>query len=373
MLNANFEVFKYWRIKGASPESIFWIIFVFILLGIAIAVYFVLQNKKYRKMKKNADENNFNKKMEDVSATANEKELLKNASNKIMPEVTLLQICTNLDLFNKLWDEYIVSADLTESEREDIECTINSLKNKLGLAYKESLRPLQSSKEIPSNTELHLMVKDQNGNNKNNILIPARVHENTSESLNVVFTKGKFQIPIVTATDKISVHFWLKNDANYSFITRLIDVISTNEFIWCLEHSEDLRRTQMREYVRAIFHFPIKIWYFGSTSIERIKNMPSEELIEKYEIHKAEGIDLSGGGLSVKIGIPMRLGDLVKINFNDAKEGIFSPFATVVKLTKLSDRAYKISLKFAEISERERSSIIRIVNRVLLNTKTKND
>lgn len=157
---------------------------------------------------------------------------------------------------------------------------------------------------------------------------------------------------LTLVTGRVIEQIYYDNNGNvYQFKSKVLGRIKEkNLSLYRFSYPFDVRKIQRRDYVRVNFIKAIN--YLSSKDIEK----------EKYK--KALLLDLSGGGMKIKVDEKLDKNDLIfsKIIYDDS---IIDVNGKVVRVEKTEDKEYICGINFSDIEERTREEIIRIVFKVM--------
>lgn len=197
----------------------------------------------------------------------------------------------------------------------------------------------------------YLEIQDEEGK-----MILGRIHALESRTNTFLF-ESKLQkkaVPLSHFLDKlIFVYYTGSDQTKYQFTTNVIDFIEESS-MYRLSIPEDsaIMKVQNREYVRVNTELECHLFSLIEPSNTKI-------ILTK---------DISGGGLSYISKVPLELeekewsGMIYLFKGNDQ---VSIPFqAEVVYCEELDLNQYKVALKFSQIKEQHRSSIIKYAMKV---------
>lgn len=157
---------------------------------------------------------------------------------------------------------------------------------------------------------------------------------------------------LTLVTGRVIEQIYYDNNGNvYQFKSKVLGRIKEkNLSLYRFSSPFDVRKIQRRDYVRVNFIKAIN--YLSSKDIEK----------EKYK--KVLLLDLSGGGMKIKVDEKLDKNDLIfsKIIYDDS---IIDVNGKVVRVEKTEDKEYICGINFSDIEERTREEIIRIVFKVM--------
>ncbi|EHQ91598.1 flagellar brake protein [Desulfosporosinus youngiae] len=163
-------------------------------------------------------------------------------------------------------------------------------------------------------------------------------------SVGVPIENGEL-VPVREGT-KVKVTFW-DETAAYSFEGKIMQRIAVPFPIFVLVLPDTVAKVQRRDFVRVPATFPITF-----------RMVTREGLSDSF---KAVTLDLSGGGMRFSTKERIENKSLLFVQFSLPHGEIQTP-ASVCRVVSIEDtKQYSVSVKFHEISERERDKIIRCV------------
>ncbi|ASW43081.1 flagellar brake protein [Clostridium isatidis] len=156
---------------------------------------------------------------------------------------------------------------------------------------------------------------------------------------------------LTLATGTIIEQIYYDNNGNvYQFKSKVLGRIKErNLSLYRLSSPYDIKKIQRRDYVRVNF-------------VKAINYLHSNNIEEKYK--KALLLDLSGGGMKMKVEEKLEKGDVIfsKIIYEDS---IINVNGKVVRVERTDDNKFICGINFSDISEKTREEIIKIVFKVM--------
>ena len=277
------------------------------------------------------------------------KELLLNAntthSHVIFQSAALFEKCIDQEI------QILFQKDLSQDELDDEEVVLGSLRKKLGYNYLPLEHPLISTRNLEIGPKLSVFSQ----NNHLLLIQNARVVQNREFYFRIQFDPEKEDMVRLQQGETVKLGFARQNDGVYGILVTIYrnNNASTIDFF----HSMDLRRNQLRQYVRVDIGLPLKFRVIKTES-EDTRNAFAGKLLE------TRMADISGGGLSFIYNKPLVPGDIVSLNFQLST----SPFAGISgKILRVSlqegksDTFYRHHVQFVNFEQRNREKIIRYV------------
>lgn len=156
---------------------------------------------------------------------------------------------------------------------------------------------------------------------------------------------------LTLATGTIIEQIYYGNNNIYQFKTKILGrTKERNLSLYRLSLPYDIKKIQRRDYVRVNF---VKIInYINAKDIEN----------EKYK--KALLLDLSGGGMRIKVEEKLEKDDIIlaKIVYENS---IINVNGKVIRVERTDDNKFICGINFSDISEKTREEIIKIVFKVM--------
>ncbi|MDU5109261.1 MAG: PilZ domain-containing protein [Clostridium sp.] len=125
-----------------------------------------------------------------------------------------------------------------------------------------------------------------------------------------------------------------------------------------------ITKIQRRDYVRVDIVQIINYVNEKEIETELKENSKKAEVIKKEKYKNAMILDLSGGGMRVKIKDPIKLNDTIVASLKYEDEEI-EVKGEVIRITKAEDRSFVCGVTFVNISNSTREKIIRTVFKIM--------
>lgn len=156
----------------------------------------------------------------------------------------------------------------------------------------------------------------------------------------------KFEIGDIVALD-----YYTEYGTYYELEVKVLGkVLENGMLLYRLSKPFKSRKIQRRNFVRVI------LTEYTLYRVEEDKN--------DYDWEKAILLDLSGGGLKLKVKEEIKLGEKVKIKFQYKNE-IFGLVAKVLRCDNAKNNGYICGLEFMDMDERKRDKIVEKVFEVM--------
>jgi c-di-GMP-binding flagellar brake protein YcgR len=223
------------------------------------------------------------------------------------------------------------------------------LRKKAELSSPKYKKMIRTIRDIPPRQKLVIRDKEYGTfiswvieNNRKSLVILQPLGQKGWKSLN---WKGR----------KVKVFFWHKDDAGYSFETRVLEQVPHEEYPTInLKNSERLVREQKRDSVRVDIN--IKTRY--SSIVYSSSNEKPRVTIAKTS-NSGKIIDISDSGCCMIGGDTLKENDYLMMNFSLTEKKRIVAVGTVVKVTKFGDKNLrKYHVKFTKIGSNARNSIL---------------
>nr|WP_286172892.1 flagellar brake domain-containing protein [Caproiciproducens sp. MSJ-32] len=194
-------------------------------------------------------------------------------------------------------------------------------------------------------------------NNKLEVLYDKKNYKSVIQDIREKEEEILISIPVLDgeyltlATGTIIEQIYYGNNNIYQFKTKILGrTKERNLSLYRLSLPYDIKKIQRRDYVRVNF---VKIInYINAKDIEN----------EKYK--KALLLDLSGGGMRIKVEEKLEKDDIIlaKIVYENS---IINVNGKVIRVERTEDNKYICGIIFSDINERTREEIIKIVFKVM--------
>jgi hypothetical protein len=182
------------------------------------------------------------------------------------------------------------------------------------------------------------------------------VVDNTEFDFTVEFVTERLELTQLERGSVLRFVFTRKNDGVYGVAGTVADGSFAGGSITFL-HTLDLRRNQLRQYVRMEVSLPVKV--------RLVKTLAAESsMVQIGEVLESKMVDLSGGGLSFLGEKSLRPGDLVSLHFS-LPHGMFGGCgAKVVRISLQEGKSityYRHHVQFTNLETSKREQIVRYI------------
>ncbi len=313
---------------------------------------FVLRNYRRRDEEHAQSENLFLESSLRCRLTDEEKEKLYGllSRQKVMAAHTIFQ---SLPLFEQCLDAEVAALLKSGPVEPDgsEERILSDLRRKLGFSHLPLEHPLVSTRNITIGQTGSLFGKEGNRPLLNNV----SVSDNNSFFFTVQYNIDKEEIYRILPGTVVRFVFARQNDGLYGVQVRVANVKEAGAID--LFHTMDMRRNQLRQYVRIETNLPMRFRLL-STKDQDKSEIPRGQLVT------SRMSDISGGGLSFLIEQSLRLNDLISLNFDLPGVSIAGISGKIVHLTLREGKngaLVKHHVQFVSIEPRKREQIVKYV------------
>jgi c-di-GMP-binding flagellar brake protein YcgR len=223
------------------------------------------------------------------------------------------------------------------------------LRKKAELSSPKYKKVIRTTRDIPPRQKLVIRDKEYG-------TFISWVIENSRKSLSIFQPLGRKGWKSLNWNGrKVKVFFWNKDDAGYSFESRVLEQIPHEEYPMVnLKNSERLVREQKRDSVRV--NIDIKTRY--STMVYSDTNEKPKVTIDKTS-NSGKIIDISESGCCMIGGKTLREKDYLMMIFSLTERKRVVAVGTVVKVSTFGNRDLrKYHIKFTKIGSNARNSIL---------------
>ena len=260
----------------------------------------------------------------------------------------------SLPLFEQSVDAHVRALFEARPDAQEMDMQasrLSEIRDKLGFAHIPLEHPIASTRNISIGQAGTLFSKTDN----RPIFRKVSVVGNTPFYLTLRYNVDKEEIRRVAPGHIVRFAFARQSDGLYGFQSSIAKADKAGAIE--LYHSVELKRNQLRQYVRIETNLPLRFRLLQTHN-------PETSELKQGEVYMARLSDISGGGLSFIFDRALRLGDTVSLNFDLPT----APFAGIMgKIVHLSLRekkdgaVFKNHVQFVTIESRNREKIISYV------------
>jgi|GEM_PF-843069 hypothetical protein len=267
------------------------------------------------------------------------------APHTIFQSLPLFEQCVDAVATRVLGGGRQVSADSPEEK------LISDLRRKLGFTHLPLEHPLVSTRNIPVGQVGTVFAREGNKPLFNKV----SVAENNSFFFTVEFDVEKEEPYRIEAGALVRFVFARQNDGLYGAQVMVANAHEAGSID--LLHTLQLRRNQLRQYVRVETNLPLRFRLLSTKD-------PDKSEIQRGHLIATKMSDISAGGLSFPYEQTLRLGDLISISFELPGQSFAGVTGKIVHLTLREGKSaqlYKHHVQFVNIEQGKREEIIKYV------------
>ena len=136
--------------------------------------------------------------------------------------------------------------------------------------------------------------------------------------------------------------------------------------VWKISLPQNIHKVQQRSFVRVAARISVRLTY-----TEKKGEPPRDELIDHSLILDSK--DISGGGIQIIAKMPLQIGDDVSISLDLPGSDGIAAMGEVVRIQQAETEKpiFLIGIKFTDILEKERSSLIKYIFKLQLERRQK--
>jgi c-di-GMP-binding flagellar brake protein YcgR len=263
------------------------------------------------------------------------------------------QVLTSMTVLDSCIQREIRRLSLNEVKGESKDDLINKyyrLRNRV--ARTRSASGITTTQAIPVGSQVRVMVQNDGSFN-------VKVNRNDDKFLGIsipILPPGK-----IVAWDKkrVKVSYWRENDAAYVFITKVDDVIVTEEIqTICLRHTDRVTRVQKRLYPRKSVRLPV---LFSRVRVIE-EGGRKKAVVDRKDTHWGTIIDISVGGSSIETTIPFNKNNYLKVEFELQEDNKVVAFGKVKRIEQhRAKKTWIMHIQFTKIDKRHKNEIFAVL------------
>lgn len=340
-----------WR--GATGPMIIVISMIFIAIFAFLLLYYFQQHFSHQYAIQQHSEQLFREVTERLGFSHREiqkiRQLLKH-EHIADPQVILQSI----SLFEKCIDKEVqalLSKNVLPDVRKEENELLFSIRRKAGFHHLALEHPLASSRNIAIGQGGSLYGR----NLKKPLINRATVVDSNEFTFTLQYNVDKEDVCYINPGDEIKFAFTRQNDSVYGVPLAVVaaDGSGTIE----VNHTINLRRNQLRQYVRIDITLPLKLRLVNTVDMQKSE-------IRRGESVDAKMSDISGGGLSFIGERSLRVGDIVSLGFDLPNAKFIGISAKVLRISLQEGKTatyYKHHVQFINLEPRRRDMIVKYV------------
>jgi Predicted glycosyltransferase len=263
-------------------------------------------------------------------------------------------IFQSLQLFEKCLDSEVLEILRSRPSQEEVRAKdelISEIRRKLGFHHLPLEHPLVSTRNISMG-----QIGSVFGRNNNRPLFrKVTVVDNGPFVFRIQYDVEKEDVVHIVAGNSVRFAFARQNDGLYGMEVEVAKAENTGTVD--LYHTLDMRRNQLRQYVRIETGLALKFRLIKTPD-------PFKSEVKVGELIAAKLSDVSGGGLSFLYEKSLRLGDIVSLNFDLPGASCAGITGKIVHLSLREGKngtLFKNHVQFVNIEPRKREKIITYV------------
>ncbi|HEX2955911.1 MAG TPA: PilZ domain-containing protein [Chitinispirillaceae bacterium] len=339
-----------WR--GADTRIIIWVSIAFlILIGVLLFFYFKMRLRTHQD-KRELSEAMFKEYVKKAELTPDEVLRLKqlashnnlNDLNIIFESIAIFEICIEQEI------ELLKRKNLSSKDMAD-ECNVlSNIRKKLGFNYLPYEHPIASTRNIEIGQKVTLL----SGTNKSQSF-RSLVIMNPEHCLRVQIEHGQEGECTFHPGQQVAIAFARQGDGLYAIDTK-VESFDRDSLIVELSHTREMKRNQLRQFVRIEINLPVKVRILQAVS-EDDKSLVGKQF-------EAKMVDISGGGISFLLNKPLVPGQLISINFQLSTASFNGQTGKILKVSLIdikSTTMYRHHVTFLDIDTPLREKIIKFV------------
>lgn len=263
----------------------------------------------------------------------------------IFQSVSLFERCVDKEIKELLTRN--ISPELKKEENE----ILFNIRRKAGFHHLALEHPLVSTRNIAIGQTGSLYGR----NLKKALIRRAVIVDNNEFSFSFQYNVDKEDICYISVGDEIKFAFSRQNDSVYGVPLRVASADGSGTIE--VYHTVNLRRNQLRQYVRMDISLPLKFRLITTVNMEKSD-------IRRGEVVEAKMSDISGGGLSFICERSLRVGDLISLGFDLPNAKFIGISGKVLRISLQEGKSktfYKHHVQFMNLEPRRRDMIVKYV------------
>lgn len=257
-------------------------------------------------------------------------------------------------LFEKCVENEVQKIKSGKSSDEDIMIAselIRGVRKKAGFNILPLEQPLASSRNISIGQVGAIFGSDH----KKPLIAKAHLSDSNEFTFTLKYDVDEEDMCYISSGDTVKFAFSRQADSVYGFTLKVLSCDSAGTIV--VEHTSDMKRNQLRQYVRIELSLPMKFRLLQTRN-------PELSEIKKGVITPVKMSDISGGGLSFICEKTLKAGDLISIGFTIPNLKLAGVAGKVLRVSIQEGKTktfYKHHVKFVKIEPRQRDGIVKYV------------
>lgn len=339
--------------KGSDWTVVF-ILAALLVLGIlALTIAYLQRRTRELQDTQQFAERVFDEAVVRCGLSDDETRLLKRAA-KHVPMAAPQTIFQSVSLYEKCIHEEVLRVmhgTNDPAQREIAGDLLASLRKKLGFTFLPLEHPLVSTRNIAIGQVGALFAAGK----REPIVQRANVVDNTEFHLVMQYNVQHDDPYQFAAGAQLRYAFARQNDGFYGIA--LVVAEADNAGTLKLLHTVDIKRNQLRQYVRMEVNLPVKFRLLKTEN-------PDTSEVKRGQVVEAKIADISGGGLSFLGQKSLRPGDMVSLSFSLPEQTFAGVPAKVLRIGIQEGKTqtlYRHHLQFTNIAPAQRERVVRFV------------
>jgi c-di-GMP-binding flagellar brake protein YcgR len=320
----------------------------------ALTVVYVRQQNKVARDRYRADEGAFGETAERLGLSPTEvavsRRLVEGYPTPVSPQV----IFQSITVFEQCVDREIgglIGSKTDGATLEEADRLISSIRQKAGFMHVPLEHPLASTRNI----SLGQVGAIYGRSRRAPLIQKASVADRNERTFTLQYKVDQEEIVRIARGDEIRFAFARHNDGLYGVALRVAGSDGAGEVT--VYHTTDMRRNQLRQYVRIEASLPLKFRLLRTLEPDRAEVRQGESVEGRMS-------DISGGGLSFLCERMLKPGDLVSVSFSLPNARFTGLTCKILRISLQEGKTttfYKHHAQFVNIENRKRDSIVRYV------------
>lgn len=271
--------------------------------------------------------------------------------DKVKEPQTIFQ---SASLFERCVENEIGKVKNSRPNDDDISITndlIQGIRKKAGFHILPLEQPLGSSRNIAIGQVGAIFGSDH----RKPLIEKAHVSESNEFDFTLKYDVDEEDMCYISAGDTVKFAFSRQADSVYGFTLKVVSCDSAGTVV--VEHTSEMKRNQLRQYVRIEMSLPMKFRLIQTRN-------PELSEIKKGVVTPVKMSDISGGGLSFICEKSLKAGDLISVGFTLPNVKLVGIAGKVLRISIQEGKTktfYKHHVKFVKIEPRQRDGIVKYV------------
>lgn len=330
------------------------LLLVIMLGGLGVLVFFHLRSKyKEAADQREFDDNVFVESAERVGLTEREiselRSLLRHEPSSspqaVFQSVSFFERCLHAEV------QELQHTRMPAEERDMLATVLRNIRTKLGFNVLPFEHPLVSTRNISVGQVLSVFGQSR----KSPLIQRAAVVDNTPFLLRIQYNVQQEDAVKFSLGDPVKLVFARQNDGFYGIPIQVagFDNAGTVSFY----HTLDLKRNQLRQYVRIEVNIPLKFRLITTSD-------PDKSEVKRGQMVEGRVADISGGGMSFLSSVALKPGDTVSLNFRLPQTAFGGTVGRILRVSLQEGRTqtqFRHHVEFQNLPQGKRERIVKYV------------